>query len=39
MAWPFFEQNTHLRVLIGFSGARVGRRLLDFAMDVSLSYC
>src|SRR5690349_9131031 len=38
MSWflPFFEQNTHLRVLTGFSGA--GRRLLlDLAMGLSLS--
>src|ERR1700734_1718204 len=34
MSWPFLEQNTHLRVLIGFSGA--GRRLVDLAMSVSL---
>src|SRR6201991_591001 len=30
MSWPFLEQNTHLRALIGFSGA--GRRLVDFAI-------
>src|SRR5271156_1465554 len=34
MSWPFLEQNTHLRALIGFSGA--GRRLVDFAI---LSFC
>jgi hypothetical protein len=35
---PFLEQNTHLRVLIGFSGA--GRLLvLALAMCVSLSGC
>jgi hypothetical protein len=33
---PFLEQNTHLRVLIGFSGA--GRLLVeDFAICLSLS--
>src|SRR3954470_790713 len=37
MVCPFFEQNTHLRVLTGFSGA--GRLLVeDFAMSLSLSY-
>src|ERR1700753_2778926 len=30
MSWPFLEQNTHLRALIGFSGA--GCRLVDFAI-------
>src|SRR5882757_10983787 len=35
MVCPFLEQNTHLRVLIGFSGA--GRRLVAFAMCLSLS--
>src|SRR6202142_2412679 len=34
MSCPFLEQNTHLRALIGFSGA--GRRLVDFAI---LSFC
>src|SRR5215208_2863335 len=32
---PFLEQNTHLRVLIGFSGA--GRRFVALAMCLSLS--
>src|SRR6201986_4916682 len=36
MSWPFLEQNTHLRVLIGFSGA--GRRLVDLAMSVRVSF-
>src|SRR3954453_13810583 len=37
MVCPFLEQNTHLRVLTGFSGA--GRLLVeDFAMSLSLSY-
>src|SRR6476469_3579153 len=36
MACPFLEQNTHLRVLTGFSGA--GRRLVALAISVSLSY-
>jgi hypothetical protein len=30
MFCPFFEQKTHLRALIGFSGA--GRRFVDLAM-------
>src|SRR4051794_16373944 len=37
MVCPFLEQNTHLRVLTGFSGA--GRLLVeDFAISLSLSY-
>src|SRR6185312_17267664 len=36
MVCPFLEQNTHLRVLTGFSGA--GRRLVAFAISLSLSY-
>src|SRR3954471_1337694 len=37
MVCPFLEQNTHLRVLTGFSGA--GRLLVeDLAMFSSLSY-
>src|SRR6185295_6818332 len=35
IACPFLEQNTHLRVLIGFSGA--GRRLVALAICLSLS--
>src|SRR6476469_9572051 len=36
MVCPFLEQNTHLRVLTGFSGA--GLRLVAFAISLSLSY-